>query len=463
MLARLELLVKGPLYGCRMCGNCLLQETAYICPMQCPKGLRNGPCGGTAPGKCYVDETRPCIWHMIYDRAIRSGREETLLEVLPPLDWDAVGTETWGGVARQVRKVGTGSVIRGMLSRNAHVRSTTWDSVFRPLRQPEWWQGDAAYHPPAYTDSISDLERRLRSGGFVITTEVTPPLSADTDELKRKIELVKPYVAAVNFTDNSSASPRMSSIACCNVAHRMGAEPVLQIAARDKTRGGLQAEIVGANELGVRNVLCISGDSPRIGPPPTSSMNVFDLDSVQMLWILRRMRDEGKYLDGRKMKTPPRLFLGAAAAPCSATPRMQAIRDHKKINAGAQFFQTNLVFDTDALDRWLTELDGRGLLDKVFILAGIMPLKNIKTARYLHEKVPGVSIPDTVMTRMERAGDGESEEGIQIALEIVDSLIRKPGINGIHLMTLGCESTVRRIATEAGILQKPFDAAAAAH
>ena len=138
-LAAVERAVKGPMFGCRMCGNCLLQETSFICPMECPKGIRNGPCGGSTSEHCYVDETRPCIWYKIYERAHKMGREEMLLEVLPPLDWDKVGGETWIDVIDQVREVGTKEVVAGMISRDAETRSSTWDSVFQPVRQPDWW------------------------------------------------------------------------------------------------------------------------------------------------------------------------------------------------------------------------------------------------------------------------------------------------------------------------------------
>jgi methylenetetrahydrofolate reductase (NADPH) len=260
-----------------------------------------------------------------------------------------------------------------------------------------------------------------------------------------------PYATAINFTDSASANPKMSSIACCKVAYDLKAEPVLQIAARDTTRCGLQSDIIGVNNMGIYNVLCISGDSPKIGPSPTSSMNIVDVDSVQMLWILRRMRDEGIYLDGRKMKNPPKLFLGAAASPFALDPVLQAIKDHKKINAGAQFFQTNLVFEPEKLDLWLEQLDKRDILNKVFILIGIAPLKSYKIALYLHTKVPGVSLPDKILKRMEKAGESAPEEGAQIALELIDSLKHKQGVNGIHIMSLSWESIVQRIVTESGL------------
>ena len=455
LVAKTELLVKGTLFGCRMCGNCLLQETAFICPMECPKGMRNGPCGGTTLSKyCYVDETRKCIWYCIYKRAEKLGRQELLLEVLPPLDWEKVGTETWGEVLGQMRKVGTISFFKNIVSIDKEKKSRAWDSVFKTIRQPDWWHGDSEYHAPGYREPVSELERRLRNGEFVVATEVTPPLNANTEKLAKNIELVKPYVTAINFTDSSSARPRMSSIVCCKVAHDHIVDPVLQIAARDTTRIGLQSDIIGVNELGIFNVLCITGDSGKIGPSPMSSMNLLDIDSIQMLWLLRRMRDEGIYLDGRKMKYPPKLFLGAATSPFASDPALQAIRDHKKVNAGAQFFQTNLVFEVDRLDAWLEQLDKRNILDKVYILIGIAPLKSYKIAEYLHTKVPGVNLPENILRRMEKAGEDAPEEGTQIALELIESIKNKMGVNGIHLMSLGWETVVGRIVTDSGLLPK---------
>jgi len=455
-LAAIERVIKGPLFGCRMCGNCLLQETAFICPMECPKGVRNGPCGGSTSEHCYVDETRPCIWYKIYERAFEMGREEMLLEVLPPLDWEKVGTETWGEVIDQVREVGTSKVISSLLSRNPVQRQETSKAVFLPIRQPDWWEGDAEYHPPAYTEPASNLERQLRSGEFVVTAEVAPPMTTATKKLCSNIDLVKPYVTSINFTDSPSATPRMSSWACSSMAITIDAEPVMQIAARDRTRTGLQAEVIGANALGIRNILCLSGDSMKMAPEPRGRMDVIDIDSIQMLWILRRMRDDGKYLDGRSMKFPPKYFLGAAASPYASEPKFQAIREHKKVNAGAQFFQTNLVFDIDGLDVWLNALAQRDVLDKVYILIGITPLKSLKMAQYMHYQVPGVVIPESLLNRMEAAGDGANEEGVQIALELIEGVKAKQGVNGIHLMAVGWESIVPRIVEDAGLLPKDF-------
>ncbi|HTX89851.1 MAG TPA: methylenetetrahydrofolate reductase C-terminal domain-containing protein [Anaerolineales bacterium] len=461
LLASIEKGVKGPLWGCRMCGNCLLQETAFICPMECPKGVRNGPCGGSTPEHCYVDETRPCMWYAIYDRAYKMGRQEKLLEVLPPLDWDKVGTETWGDVVAQVKKVGVGKTAGGLLSRDQAERSRTWEAIFRPVRQPDWWQGDAVYHAPAYAEPLSELERRLKAGEFVVTAEVQPPLTVSTNKLCTNVELVRPFVTAINFTDCPSATPRMSSLACSSMAIQNGAEPVMQIAARDRTRIGLQAEVVGASALGVRNILCLSGDSMKLAPGPRGRMDIVDLDSIQMLWILRRMRDEGKYLDGREMKFPPKYFLGAAASPFASEPKFQAIREHKKVNAGAQFFQTNLVYDADRLETWLNELAKRDILEKVYILAGITPLKTLKMARYMNAEVPGVFVPETVIRRMEKAeaAGNAQEEGVQIALELIEKIKGKTGVHGIHIMAVGWEEIVPRIVKDANLIKEKASAA----
>jgi methylenetetrahydrofolate reductase (NADPH) len=455
----LEYSVKGPLFGCRMCGNCLLQETAFICPMECPKGLRNGPCGGSTSEYCYVDKTRPCIWYKIYERSFQLGRQELLLEVLPPLDWENVGQDSWRDIFRSVAKMGIRNAMSGLLSRSAETRKATWDGIFRPVRQPDWWQGDSLYHPPAYTEPVSDLERRLAAGEFVVTCEISPPLSSRTDKLIHDIDTTKHFVTALNFTDNASATPRMTSWACSQVALDHEAEPVLQISARNRSRGNLQSEVIGATALGVRNILCVTGDSAKLSPSPRETMDINDLDAIQMLWILRRMRDDGKYLDGREIKHPPKFFLGAAASPYSSNPLFQALREQKKVNAGAQFLQTNLVFDINGMEIWLDQLAKRNVLDKVYILIGIAPLKSLKMAVTLSE-VPGVYIPKGIMQRMDAANVAgkASEEGLQIALELI-SQIKKyqgQGIHGVHLMPVGWDEVVPRLVMETGLLPREY-------
>jgi methylenetetrahydrofolate reductase (NADPH) len=421
--------------------------------MECPKGLRNGPCGGSTPERCYVDETRPCIWYKIYERSFKLGREALLLEVLPPMDWDKAGQDSWGEIFIQAKNIGVKNIITGLTSGEAGSASKTIDSIFRPVRQPEWWQGDSEYHAPKYDEPVSNLERKLKAGEFVVTAEVSPPLSIKTDKLIHNIELFKKYVTALNFTDNASAIPKMSSMACSTIALQHEAEPVMQMSGRDKTRVSLQSEVIGASALGVRNMLCLTGDSMALTPGPKGRMDIVDLDSIQMLWLLRRMRDEGKYLDGREIKTPPKFFLGAAASPFASNMKFQALREQKKVNAGAQFFQTNVIFEAEALDEWLNELAKRDVLSKVHILAGVSPLKSLRVAKFMNDKVPGVFVPEWVLKRMadaEEKGNAE-EEGVQITLELIDKLKVKHGISGIHIMALGWEEIVPRIVEEAGI------------
>ena len=191
----------------------------------------------------------------------------------------------------------------------------------------------------------------------------------------------------------------------------------------------------------------------KLAPGPRGRMDVVDLDSIQMLWILRRMRDEGRYLDGREMKFPPKYFLGAAASPFSSEPKFQALREHKKVNAGAQFFQTNLVYDADRLEVWLNELAKRDILDKIYILVGITPLKTYKMAKYMNDEVPGVFVPQAVLKRMEKAesAGNSQEEGVQIALELIEKIHGKQGVNGLHIMAVGWEDIVPRIVTESAL------------
>ncbi|MCE1253348.1 MAG: methylenetetrahydrofolate reductase C-terminal domain-containing protein [Anaerolineae bacterium] len=452
-LAAVERTSKGLLFGCRMCGNCMLQETAFICSMECPKGLRNGPCGGSTPEHCYVDESRPCIWYKIYERAEKLGTTHKLLEVLPPLDWDKVGTEIWKDVLNHWNEVGGLDATWRALKAAPEERDRAWEQFFYEIRQPDWWQGDAKAHlPPQPHEPVSHLESLLVAGQFAVTAEIAPPLAAAPDDVIKKVNLLKPFVDAVNFTDNPSATPRMSSLACSLLALQNGLEPVMQIAARDRTRMGVQAEVLGASALGIRNILCLTGDHPRLGPPPHGRMDVWDIDSIQMVWILRRMRDDCHFLDERELKCGPSLFIGAAGSPYASTDRFQALREEKKVNAGAQFLQTNLVYDLDRFEAYLAELDKRGVLARTSVMAGITPVRSVKAAHAMNE-VPGVTIPPALIKRLENASDPK-EEGLQITLEIIERVKRLPGVKGIHFMAVGWESIVPRLVTEAG-LQRP--------
>lgn len=409
--------------------------------------MRNGPCGGSTPEHCYVDKTRPCIWYKIYERAEKMGRTKQLLEVLPPLDWNKVGTDTWAEGIRQLKKTGFSRVAKGLI--NPKTRSDTWDKFFLEIRQPDWWRGDAVPHPAPEHEPYSKLEEKLRSGKFVVTAEIAPPLAAVPDDIIKKTDMLRDYIDAANFTDNPSATPRMSSLACSVVALQNGLEPVMQIAARDRTRMGLQGEIIGAAALGIRNVLCITGDHSNVGPSPNGRMDIWDVDAIQMIWIIRRMRDNQRFLDGRELKAAPPIFIGAAGSPYASTEKFQALREEKKVNAGAQFFQTNLVYDVEGFERYLAALEKRGILSRAYMLPGITPIRSLRAAQAIGS-VPGVKMPQWIIERMEKSADPQ-EEGIQITLEIIDRIKGLPGINGVHLMAIGWESIVPRLVTESGL------------
>jgi methylenetetrahydrofolate reductase (NADPH) len=269
---------------------------------------------------------------------------------------------------------------------------------------------------------------------------------------------IKGFVSAANFTDNASAVARMSSVACSRICMDLGIEPIVQMQARDRTRVVIESDAMGMAGLGMKNLLVVTGDHHRFGLSPRSTPTQFDMDSVQVLWMLRRMRDEGVYLDGRPIKNRPEWFLGAAASPYGAIPRYEALRFEKKINAGAQFIQTQPMFDYDRYLEWLEALDKRNLLGKAYILAGLVPLKSARAAHFMDENVPGVVIPPEILKRMDDAGDkeGQQEVGAEIALELIEKIKGTTGISGLHIMAVHWEQIVPRLVEDSA-LPRPIE------
>jgi len=230
----------------------------------------------------------------------------------------------------------------------------------------------------------------------------------------------------------------------------------MQLQARDRTRVVIESDALGAAGMGIRNILCLTGDHHRFGPAPMNKPDQFDMDAIQMLWLLRRMRDEGKYIDGRSLKFRPQWFLGAASSPFGVPPRYEALRVEKKVNAGAQFIQTQPVFDYDRFVDYMEALDKRNLLDKVYVLAGLVPLKSARAAHFMDCEVPGVFISPEVLQRMDEAGDKEAQEaeGVAIALELIEKIKNTAGLSGIHIMAVHWETIVPRLMDESG-LPKP--------
>jgi methylenetetrahydrofolate reductase (NADPH) len=373
------------------------------------------------------------------------NRLDKILEVQPPLDWSRVGRETWGKVFSEVRH-------RGLLSPTNLSRKEFWrdqlQDIFKDIRQPDWWQGDAYYHPSSHEKPVSKLQASLEQGEFVITAEISPPTGANADQVRKKAASFLGVLHAANVTQNPMATARMSSLAFCQKLNEYGIEPVLQLTARDYNRLVLQSEVLGAAAMGIYNVLCLTGDTPTTGRGPAGNLP-FDLDATQLLWILRRMRDNHRFLDGRTIKEPPKIFLGAAGSPNDPNPKHEALRLEKKINAGAQFIQTQLVYDSLQLERWLEALEDRDLLSKAHILVGIGPLRSTKIARFLQQRIPDISMPGSIIEQLESSSHTE-DTGIEIALNLIEKIRKLPGVGGIHIMSLGWESALPRLVNAVG-------------
>lgn len=299
----------------------------------------------------------------------------------------------------------------------------------------------------------TNLEKVLESGRFAVTTEAGPPKGTSAEVILKKADLLRHYCDAVNITDNQTAIVRMSSLAGCMLLKRRGVEPVMQIVCRDRNRIAIQSDVLGAVALGIGNILCLSGDHQKLGNHPEAK-GVFDIDSTQLIQTLKNMRDEGKFLNGEAVSGEVPLFIGAAANPFADPFEVRVVRLAKKIKAGADFIQTQAVFDVAKFARWMEMVTERGLDKKVHILAGVIPIKSAGMARYMRDHVAGVSIPDGIVSRMEKAESAE-EEGVKIALELIGQIREIPGVHGIHIMAIGWEKKVPEIVERAGLLPRP--------
>jgi len=409
---RIEEATKGALFDCHMCGQCILQQTALICPMRCPKGMRNGPCGGPSlDGKCEVYPDKPCIWVEIYERSRHFGLTRRVEKVQWPVDWSLQGTSAYGNVL------------------NGKWFTPKWSQV---LDQPK----------PALKAG-TNLEKALNSGRFVVTAELGPPRSANVDTMLRKAELLRARVAAVNITDNARGTARLSSVAGCLVLQEAGVEPVLQMSCRDRNRIALQSELLSASALGIGNVLLLTGDHQRFGDDP-EAMGVFDLDGVSLLALARRMRDNGELLSGERIPESPRLLLGAAANPEGEPLDLQVLRLEKKVTAGADFIQTQAVFDIDHFKRWMAAVRARGLHQATKILVGVLLLNSAERASFIQQHVPGMRISDALVERFASASDAR-EEGKALGRELIQSLAEIEGVAGVHIMTIAWEDVIPEV------------------
>ena len=301
----------------------------------------------------------------------------------------------------------------------------------------------------------SRLEAVLAAGKFALTGECGPPRGTDAETVIKKAGLLKGFVDAANVTDNQTAVVRMSSMGASLHLMRAGVEPVMQMVCRDRNRIAMQSDILGAASHGISNLLCLSGDHQKFGDHPTAK-NVFDLDSIQLIAMAKKMRDEGLFLGGEKIKVAPKLFIGAAENPFAHPLAIRVPRLAKKVAAGTDFIQTQCIFNIEQFKKWMQGVTERGLQEKVYILAGVTPFKSWRAAEYMATKVPGMDIPAALVERMKAAPKEKAKEtGIEICLELIAQLREIPGVKGIHLMAIEWEEIVPEIARRAGLLPRP--------
>ena len=300
----------------------------------------------------------------------------------------------------------------------------------------------------------TNLERVLAEGHFAVTTELGPPRGTSRDFVRRKAELLRNHADAVNITDNQTAVVRMSSLAACAIVKEAGVDPVMQMTVRDRNRIAIQSDILGAVALGIGNLLCLSGDHQKFGNHPEAK-NVHDIDSMQLLQVAARMRDDAKFLSGDKVSGGVKLLIGAAANPFADPFEFRPIRLEKKVRAGADFIQTQGVFDIKRFAEYMDLVRQRGLHEQTHILAGIIPMKSAGMARYMRDYVAGLTVPNELVKRMEDAADPK-EEGVQISLELIEQIRDIEGVDGIHIMAVAWEDIVPVVVERAGLYPRPI-------
>jgi methylenetetrahydrofolate reductase (NADPH) len=304
---------------------------------------------------------------------------------------------------------------------------------------------------PANGQSPPVLRSRLESGARVVTAEIGPPRGADPEAVRRKVAPLRGWVDAVNITDGQGAHVRMSNWAASLLALAEGVEPVMQVTCRDRNRIALQSDLMSAAALGIRNVLLMTGDHPRFGDHPDAKP-VFDLDSTQLMWTARTMRDEGRVLSGQQLSPPPHWLIGAVENPFAPPLRFRAARLGKKIAAGAEFVQTQFVFDVPAFSRWMTEVRDLGLTRRCKIIAGLGPVRSLRALEHMRTAVPGISIPDEVDRRLRGVpGDRVEQEGLEMCAELIQQVLGVPGVSGVHVMAPGYEQGIPGILERAGL------------
>lgn len=301
----------------------------------------------------------------------------------------------------------------------------------------------------------SKLEKILDEGHYAVTSECGPPRGSNPEHIIKKAELIKDHVDAINITDNQTSMTRLCSLAACIRLKLMGLEPVLQMVTRDRNRIALQSDILGAASFDIHNILCLSGDHNSFGDCP-QGQNVHDIDSMQLAQMVRLMRDEGKFISGDELDGQPQMFVGAAANPFADPFEIRVPRLAKKVAAGVEFIQTQCIYNLDKFEEWMKGVVDRGLHEKCYILAGLTPMKSVGMAKYMQKRVPGMDVPDEVITRLQGVEkDKQADEGIKMCIESIERLKEVEGVKGFHIMAIEWEEKVPEIVEAAGLYPRP--------
>lgn len=427
----IERAAKTALFDCQMCGQCGLSVTGMACPTGCAKGMRNGPCGGVRlDGQCEVRPERRCTWVDATegDARIRVGHTESWSRRAAPRDFRLNGKSTW----------------MPMISPALPATPAT-PATAAPVRAPAAAESPAA-DDPVVNDFATLCRERSR---FIVTVEISPPDSADPQALLKRANIFRGLTDAINITDGAGANCHMSSAAASALLLSAGFTPVTQASCRDRNRIALQGDVLGAAALGVRNVLCLTGDDVSKGDH-AGAKPVFDLDSVNLLHTLRGMSERGEYASGRKLERAPRLFLGATANPFVPPYGERIANLERKVDAGAQFIQTQFCFDLNLLEQFMHEVRARGLHKRAAIIVGVGVLSTARALRWMADHVPGVNVPMSVTERIAAAAD-QRLEGKRFCIEMIRSLRSVEGVAGVHLMGYKNEEVLAQIIEEAGL------------
>jgi 5,10-methylenetetrahydrofolate reductase len=423
LLHPLERTAKGLMFDCRECGQCVLSATGMACPMNCAKEMRNGPCGGVrADGRCEVKPEMRCAWVEATDgtKRIADDHQAHPTPLLPAID---------------VRKRG----------------SSTWIQVIDG-------HSDPAFQPPVAERSVPDsqlgsFEKVCNSGRFVVTVEVAPPDSADPQALLCRAEKFRGLVDGINITDGAGGNCHMSSVAASAILAAHDFAPVYQIVCRDRNRIAIQGDILGAAALGVKNILCLTGDDVSQGDHPQAKP-VFDLDAVSLLHIARGMCDQGEFASGRKLEMPPDFFIGATANPFVPPYGDRIANLEKKIVAGARFIQTQFCFDLKLFEDFMHEVRRRELHKQAHIIVGVGTLSSAKALKWMATHVPGVHVPDELLNRIGRAED-QKAAAKAACIETIRNLASIEGVAGVHVMGHKNEETLAEIIIESELRSQP--------